>query len=480
MRGEVVLLTRNVRIVAEDIESWGGQIVTSDTQEIYDDEIITRRGTTVIDNVEIFNCSQIDTFKAALRFESAASLHSSVTNSAIHNGYAWGLNIKASANIHLENNVFLNFRPIGVGVQLSRNITLIGNIVGGIVHRTTLETGDMVLDKEAAYSICAYSEPDSACTDITVKNNLAAGSVYSGFVMIGNECGDTSGRFSGNVAHSIKGPSSGQGLYVKEHSSNSECLEFSDFKAYKCYYQGVIAYPSTRRVVLRDLTSVDNREGFGANIDNGGNEYDLDNVEIVIKNSKAYGEYGSPDCPQNGQGGFCFRTPKYGMMSSSGTRGGKPFHITMPSSLPPAKVGAIATWGTKVELRNNHFIGFNPTTQEGARQRLFELQGSASDHIPIHEFYDTTFENVDPDALAFFFEPPKGWANIADCGEFPCTAPKNTLYSFKRTTFIGKQPLYAASDWQIIPNTLDFSQFVPGCQILPVMNVWACKTGKLG
>jgi len=42
MRGEVLLLTRNVKIYAEDIESWGGQIVTSDTMEIYGDEIIMR------------------------------------------------------------------------------------------------------------------------------------------------------------------------------------------------------------------------------------------------------------------------------------------------------------------------------------------------------------------------------------------------------------------------------------------------------
>jgi len=34
MRGEVLLLTRNIAIRGEDIESWGGQIVTSDTVEV--------------------------------------------------------------------------------------------------------------------------------------------------------------------------------------------------------------------------------------------------------------------------------------------------------------------------------------------------------------------------------------------------------------------------------------------------------------
>ena len=48
MRGEVILLTRNVVIDAEDIESWGGQIVTSDTQEIYGTELIDRTGSTIM------------------------------------------------------------------------------------------------------------------------------------------------------------------------------------------------------------------------------------------------------------------------------------------------------------------------------------------------------------------------------------------------------------------------------------------------
>lgn len=113
IRGEVLLLTRNVKIDAEDVESWGGQVVTSDTVEVYDGVMTMRSGTTVMDNVEIFNCSQIDTEKSAIRFESAASNWSAITNSALHNGYAWGVNIATSANILFKNNVIFQFRPMG-------------------------------------------------------------------------------------------------------------------------------------------------------------------------------------------------------------------------------------------------------------------------------------------------------------------------------------------------------------------------------
>lgn len=39
MRGEVLLLSRSIVVAGEDIESWGGQIVTSDVMEFVNGEI---------------------------------------------------------------------------------------------------------------------------------------------------------------------------------------------------------------------------------------------------------------------------------------------------------------------------------------------------------------------------------------------------------------------------------------------------------
>lgn len=203
MRGEVVLLTRNIKIDAEDIESWGGQIVTSDTMEIYGTEIVMRRGQTILDNVEIFNCSQIDTFKAALRFESASSLPSTISNSVLHNGYAWGVYLKSSANINMTNNVIFKFRPIGVGIISSKNIIFDHNIVAGIYERTTLMITKKVVDKAGGISVCAYHGLDPTCTNIKMRHNLVAGAPYGGFLMAGHDCGDYSSQYEGNVAHSI-------------------------------------------------------------------------------------------------------------------------------------------------------------------------------------------------------------------------------------------------------------------------------------
>jgi len=54
MRGEVMLLTRNVKIQGNDTDLWGCQIVTSDFMEANNE---FRVGRTFLDNVEIYNCS---------------------------------------------------------------------------------------------------------------------------------------------------------------------------------------------------------------------------------------------------------------------------------------------------------------------------------------------------------------------------------------------------------------------------------------
>lgn len=82
MRAEVLLLTRNIQIVGSNDNGWGGQILTSDYLEA--DGETMRIGITILSNVEIYNCSQRDTYKAALRFENAKLGSSKVTDCTIH------------------------------------------------------------------------------------------------------------------------------------------------------------------------------------------------------------------------------------------------------------------------------------------------------------------------------------------------------------------------------------------------------------
>jgi parallel beta-helix repeat protein len=85
-----------------------------------------------MENVEVYNCSQIDTQKAAIRFEAATAKYSEVTNCTFHNGYGWGVYIKASKNILFRDNIVFNFRPVGIHISGTKNVTVDHNVIGQI------------------------------------------------------------------------------------------------------------------------------------------------------------------------------------------------------------------------------------------------------------------------------------------------------------------------------------------------------------
>ena len=65
----------------------------------------------------------------------------------------------------------------------------------------------------------------------------------------------------------------------------------------------------------------------------------------------------------------------------------------------------------------------------------------------MHEFYDTQFTDVEDSAMASLMSPNPAWANIEDCGNFPCSGPYNLLYSFRNSTWYGSTISYPLSDF---------------------------------
>lgn len=122
-------------------------------------------------------------------------------------------------------------------------------------------------------------------------------------------------------------------------------------------------------------------------------------------------------------------------------------HITASSALPPHGIISISSWSTTVKLHDVKFINFRAKTKLGMDQMAFQMHPGQSDFIPLQQFYDTTFINCETDAIALFFEPPQKWAIIKDCGEWPCTAPKNTIFSFRGNKFEGTQPAFAGDSF---------------------------------
>jgi len=176
-----------------------------------------------------------------------------------------------------------------------------------------------------------------------------------------------------------------------------------------------------------------------------------------------FGESEAEDCPKDGS--FCKPVEKVGFFMSGAYFGGKPAHVVDTSPLPYSNVHSHSAWGTKVLLNRNKFIGFDKETREGLRQSAIRLSEFAFDYVPAHEFFDTTFTDVEDGAMIYVYDPPKQWANLADCGDFPCTGPKNILCSFEGSKFEGSKPRWAAKDFQLISNNTGIAPIIEGCKV---------------
>jgi hypothetical protein len=199
----------------------------------------------------------------------------------------------------------------------------------------------------------------------------------------------------------------------------------------------------------------------------------------VMTNSKLYGETEALDCPA---GHKCWCKNKMGFMGFSGRHKGKDFHIDSASALPMHKAKSYGTWAADTYMKDLKFINFvSNRTECGARQVVFELNDHESDYYPPQNFFNTEFNNVHDDAMAYLWDPPEKWNNLDDCIAFPCTAPWNVLFLFEGTTYSGlNRPRNLETNFQIIPDTPGASETMDTCEFKETWNAWTCKNDKIG
>lgn len=105
--------------------------------------------------------------------------------------------------------------------------------VSKIGARETFSVDLNAIDKEACFAICAYNEPDTGCSGVTVTNSIASGCLFAGFVAPGHACGasDSQANFRDNTSHSNDG--TGFRMYPDpSDSGQAECFEASHIYAY--------------------------------------------------------------------------------------------------------------------------------------------------------------------------------------------------------------------------------------------------------
>lgn len=109
---------------------------------------------------------------------------------------------------------------------------------------------------------------------------------------------------------------------------------------------------------------------------------------------------------------------------------GKGLMPTSKSALPIYGSHGEGAWAGQVNVDNVKFSKFQGKTMCGQRNVIFERSPTGSDKIAPHFFNNCKFEDVNDDGFAYFDKPSPKWANIKDCGFFPCTAPNNIIFTF--------------------------------------------------
>jgi len=135
------------------------------------------------------------------------------------------------------------------------------------------------------------------------------------------------------------------------------------------------------------------------------------------------------------------------------------------------------SWGGKAYFKNLKFIDFKATNEVGAKNEMIKLLEKSPDFITLQNFENLEFKNCDFDSITFFFDPPQTWANLADCGDFPCTGPKNTIFNFKDIKWTGTSPADAETDFSLIPHVKDYTDQFSGCKKMDSINGHIC-TGE--
>lgn len=209
----------------------------------------------------------------------------------------------------------------------------------------------------------------------------------------------------------------------------------SNFVAYKNWFEGAFTFDTAIEVRFTNMTMIDNRKGIAAFLGQGKRQYER--LYSRLKNIKIYGESEIPDCVDENNGDFCFQEDKYGVVAGGCHQGGKPVHITKTSPLPPDNLMVDTCFGMENEYEDLEFIDFKKSTLYGLKNSIIGYPTSNSDFSPPMMLKNSRFINVAKESLGYLMDPNPGWANVKDCGDFPCTAPWNMVLKFLNTSWEG-------------------------------------------
>jgi hypothetical protein len=239
---------------------------------------------------------------------------------------------------------------------------------------------------------------------------------------------------------------------------------------------------------MRRVTAIDSRIGAAAMAAVSGKAEYKEHTSH-IEDSVFYGNSANPDCPVPGT--QCQFVPRSGVTTSIQSKVHNPLGLEMHPKkemhCPLSEQVENGSWAGKAYFKNLKFYDFKPgidSSGKPVKVTMIKLLPKSPDFITLQHFENLEFHNCDPEAQTFFFEPPTSWANLNDCGDFPCTGPKNTIFSFKniKWTGTGADSKYALENYTMIPHVKGYTESFPNCELMDkdTVNGHQCTNNDLG
>ena len=129
-----------------------------------------------------------------------------------------------------------------------------------------------------------------------------------------------------------------------------------------------------------------------------------------------------------------------------------------------------------MKIWNTLIKGFRGKSKCGARSVFFNTLPYSSDKIPPHFFDNCRIVDTDDSGFAFLSKPNAAWANVKDCGNFPCTAPTNAVTQFTNTKYDGVTPSTTPKDFALVPDDATVGGTYPNCVHQPLQQAYICQT----
>mmetsp|Transcript_8382 Transcript_8382/g.16636 ORF Transcript_8382/g.16636 Transcript_8382/m.16636 type:complete len:1637 (+) Transcript_8382:5150-10060(+) len=453
-RAEVGQLTSNIRIAGIE-NGWTCNIVVADFQDFNTgSNPILRSGQVNLENVEIDYCGQKDTVRAGLRFEKTTKA-SVVKNSIVKRSQTYSVYLSEASKITLIGNVFYQATRFGVVVLTADSSLIDGNLMVNVTQR---ENVDIIFDKPTAFLICP--EKYASCSTVQINNNVASSYALFGFNYGSYQCGGNSNAVN-NLAHT------GTVGLIVEHLSSS-CNQVDGFTAYFNTDTGVLGAQKSSQVIFKGIKAIENAIGFIANIGKQGDSGNIAKISDSVFGGQTVHSYCDPsNCKANA----CLSRHGIGFGTYGTSKSFSSFNAKMMMS--PSDVDKDPAFSGEFRYSNIYLGNFKNSAICGSKQTALVSNPNSPDFSVPQIFTNVLLDNVAEDSLFYMNDPKPGWANLDDCGEFPCTGPLNVLVRDTDGSLSSN-----ATTTYLLPNNPGVA-LKDSCTFIAKSNGYVCKKTKL-